>query len=70
MRTRGLAGALKHRAMWNNMRMSDSDISDVTGRTYTFLMNGETPASGWTGEFQRGEKVLLRFINAAAMTFF
>ncbi len=58
------------RGMWNRMRMSDRDISDVTGYTYTFLMNGQTPAAGWTGLFKKGEKVLLRFINAAAMTFF
>lgn len=58
------------RGMWNKMRMSDRDISDVTGYTYTFLMNGQTPASGWTGLFKKGEKILLRFINAAAMTFF
>ena len=70
VRSKGLGKALGQRAMWNNMRMSDTDLSDVTGRTYTFLMNGETPASGWVGEFKRGEKILLRFINAAAMTFF
>jgi CopA family copper-resistance protein len=70
IRATGVFKALNQRAMWNNMRMSDTDLSDVTGRTYTFLMNGETPASGWVGEFKRGEKVLLRLINAAAMTFF
>ncbi|MBX2849944.1 MAG: copper resistance system multicopper oxidase [Acidiferrobacterales bacterium] len=70
VKSNGLSQALKQRAMWNTMRMSDTDLSDVTGRTYTFLMNGETPASGWVGEFKQGEKVLLRFINAAAMTFF
>lgn len=67
---KGLSMALKQRAMWNHMRMSDTDLSDVTGKTYTFLMNGETPASGWVGKFKRGEKILLRLINAAAMTFF
>ncbi|MDX1409823.1 MAG: multicopper oxidase domain-containing protein, partial [Saprospiraceae bacterium] len=45
------------RGMWNEMRMSDRDISDVTGYTYTFLMNGQVPADGWTGLFKRGEKV-------------
>ena len=70
VRNKGLSKALDQRAMWNNMRMSDTDLSDVTGRTYTYLMNGETPASGWTGQFKRGEKILLRFINAAAMTLF
>jgi len=58
------------RGMWNEMRMSDRDISDVTGYTYTFLMNGQTPDDNWLGLFKRGEKVRLRFINAAAMTFF
>ncbi len=58
------------RGMWNQMRMSDRDISDVTGYTYTFLTNGHTPADTWTGLFKKGEKILLRFINSAAMTFF
>lgn len=70
VRNKGIRKALKQRTMWNHMRMSDTDISDVTGRTYTFLMNGETPASGWIGGFKRGERILLRFINAAGMTFF
>lgn len=70
VRGKGVSKALRQRAMWNNMRMSDTDLSDVTGRIYTFLMNGETPASGWVGQFKKGEKVLLRVINAAAMTFF
>lgn len=52
------------------MRMSDTDISDVTGKIYTFLMNGRTPADGWTGQFKKGEKFLLRVINGSAMTFF
>jgi CopA family copper-resistance protein len=56
--------------MWNRMRMSDRDLSDVTGYTYTFLMNGQTPADGWTGLFKRGEKIRLRIINGSAMSFF
>ncbi|MBT8115328.1 MAG: multicopper oxidase domain-containing protein, partial [Arenicella sp.] len=67
---KGFKGTMQDRAMWNQMRMSDTDLSDVTGRTYTFLMNGQTPADGWTGMFKRGEKILLRFINGAAMTLF
>jgi CopA family copper-resistance protein len=66
----GLSATLNSRAMWNQMLMSDTDLSDVTGKTYTFLMNGKTPADGWMGKFKKGEKILLRFINAAAMTFF
>ena len=67
---KGIEGTWAERQMWNRMRMSDRDLSDVTGYTYTFLMNGETPAEGWMGLFRRGERVRLRFINAAAMTFF
>jgi CopA family copper-resistance protein len=67
---KGWSGFWANRGMWNEMRMSDRDISDVTGYTYTFLMNGVTPADGWLGLFKRGERVKLRFINAAAMTFF
>jgi CopA family copper-resistance protein len=66
----GLSRTWNDRKMWNEMRMSDRDISDVTGYTYTFLMNGQSPAGNWTGLFERGEKVLLRIVNAAAMTFF
>ncbi|MGB7441538.1 MAG: copper resistance system multicopper oxidase [Coleofasciculaceae cyanobacterium] len=55
---------------WKRMRMDPTDIADVTGATYTYLINGMAPESNWTGLFQPGEKVRLRFINASAMTFF
>ena len=67
---KGFSQTRKDRAMWNQMRMSDRDLSDVTGYTYTLLMNGVTPEDGWLGVFNRGEKVRLRFINGAAMTIF
>jgi CopA family copper-resistance protein len=70
VKDKGAAQTWQDRAMWNQMRMSERDISDVTGTTYTFLMNGQTPEQLWTGEFKKGEKIRLRFINAAAMTFF
>jgi CopA family copper-resistance protein len=70
IKAKGWSGFRADRDMWDQMRMSDRDISDVTGYTYTFLMNGVTPAEGWMGLFKRGEKVRLRFVNAAAMTFF
>lgn len=70
IRSKGVAQTWSARAMWNRMRMSERDISDVTGYTYTFLMNGNNPAQGWSGLFRKGETVRLRFINAAAMTFF
>lgn len=66
----GIAGTRNARAMWNEMRMSDRDLADVTGYTYTYLMNGVTPDERWQGLFRRGEKVRLRFINGAAMTIF
>jgi len=70
IKEKGLAQTWNERKMWNTMRMNQTDIADVTGYTYTFLMNGVTPDSGWTGLFKRGEKVRLRFINGAAMTIF
>jgi len=66
----GWGDTIEDRAMWWQMRMSDRDISDVTGYTYTFLTNGMTPDSNWTGLFSKGERVRLRFVNAAAMTIF
>lgn len=70
IKQKGVKQTWRDRLMWNQMRMSDRDISDVTGATYTFLMNGQTPEQGWTGLFNKGEKIRLRFINAAAMTLF
>ena len=62
----GLGAAMDRRRMWNEMRMSPTDLADVSAYTYTYLMNGATPAGNWTGLFKPGEKVRLRFINAAA----
>ncbi len=70
VKRKGFSRTLEDRKMWNQMRMSDRDISDVTGWTYTFLANGRTPAEGWEGLFRPGERVRLRFINGSAMTFF
>ncbi len=70
LREKGLARTWAERKMWLQMRMSQRDLADVSGYTYTFLMNGQTPADGWTGLFRKGEKVRLRFINGAAMSFF
>ena len=70
IKVKGLSATWNDRKMWNQMRMSQRDLSDVTGYTYTFLINGRTPADGWMGLFRKGEKVRLRFINGSAMTFF
>ena len=68
VKQQGLKASWQDRAMWNQMRMLKTDLSDVTG--YTFLVNGQTPEQNWTGTFKTGEKVRLRFINASAMSFF
>jgi len=68
VKTKGFAKTWNDRAMWNQMRMSDTDIADVT--SYTYLMNGITPAQNWLGLCKPNEKVRLRFINGAAMTIF
>ncbi len=67
---KGFVEAFKARKMWNEMAMSDRDLSDVTGATYTYLMNGYTPTSHFKALFNKGEKIRLRFINSSAMTFF
>jgi CopA family copper-resistance protein len=66
----GFGAARQKREMWNEMRMSPTDFADVSGYTYTYLMNGRTPAGNWTGTFSPGERVRLRFIGAGAQTFF
>jgi len=70
VRARGLGTTLAERRAWGAMRMSDADLGDVTGSTYTYLMNGQAPAANWTGLFRAGERVRLRFINGSAMTYF
>lgn len=66
----GLAGALDQRRMWNRARMNPTDLSDVSAATYTYLMNGTSPAGNWTGIAHAGERVRLRFIGAGTATFF
>ena len=61
---------LSERLAWAKMRMDPTDISDVTGAAYTFLVNGQGPSDNWTALFSPGERVKLRFINAAAQTIF
>lgn len=66
----GFGPAVEDRMMWGEMRMMPTDIADVTGETYTYLINGHGPQDNWTALFQPGERVRLRIINAAAMTIF
>ncbi|SBT04045.1 Copper resistance protein A homolog [Candidatus Propionivibrio aalborgensis] len=66
----GLKSATDARRMWNEMRMSPTDLADLSANALTFLMNGRTPAGNWTGVFRPGERVRLRFINGAGNTFY
>lgn len=66
----GLAKTWQERSMWNRMRMSSRDILDVTGSTYTYLMNGRDNSSNWSALYKPGEKIRLRIINGSAMSFF
>ena len=66
----GWRAAVSDRLMWGRMRMDPTDIADVTGYTYTYLLNGLPPGANWTGLFRPGERVRLRFINAGAASYF
>jgi CopA family copper-resistance protein len=66
----GWSAAMADRKMWAEMKMSPTDLADVSGYTYTYLMNGQAPDGNWTGVFKPGERIRLRFINGSAMTYF
>ena len=67
---KGLGETLKERLAWARMRMDPTDIADITGATYTYLINGHSPKMNWTGLFNPDERIRLRFINGSAMTNF
>jgi CopA family copper-resistance protein len=67
---KGWSTAVSNWAAWGRMRMDPTDLVDVSGATYTYLMNGTTPAGNWTARFSPGESVRLRFINGSAMSIF
>ncbi|WP_444942885.1 copper resistance system multicopper oxidase [Microbulbifer sp. ZKSA006] len=67
---KGLAQTWRDRHQWNWKQISDHNISLVTGETYTYLINGQTPEANWTALFKPGERVRLRLINTASMTLF
>ncbi|MDI3356255.1 copper resistance system multicopper oxidase [Pseudomonas sp. UYIF39] len=67
---KGWGSTVVDRKMWAEMKMNPTDLADVSGATYTYLMNGQAPNSNWTGVFRPGEKLRLRFINGSAMTYF
>lgn len=65
----GWLPTLRDYLRWDRMRMDPTDFADVTGYTYTYLINGLSPTGNWTGLFRPGDRVRLRFIVAAAMSF-
>ncbi|HUO67276.1 MAG TPA: copper resistance system multicopper oxidase [Gammaproteobacteria bacterium] len=69
-RSEGFGDALHDRFAWARMRMSPTDLADVGGHAYTYLVNGNTPARNWTALFAPGERVRLRIINGSSMTTF
>ncbi len=70
VRRDGWRATVAERAAWGQMRMSAADLADVSGYTYTYLMNGQPPSANWTGLFTPGERLRLRFINGSGMTYF
>src|SRR6516225_2902054 len=69
-RRKGLSETVADRLEWGKMRMSPTDILDVSGAAYTYLINGQPPAANWTALFRPGERVRLRFINGSSMSIF
>lgn len=65
---KGFMNTLKDRLAWGDMRMMKADVEDLQG--FTGLINGKGPEQNWTGIFEPGERIRLRFINSSAMTYF
>ncbi len=66
----GWRESFSERWAWAKMNMSPTDLADISGATYTYLLNGQAPDGNWTGLFQPGERIRLRLINGSAMTYF
>ncbi len=70
LRAKDSGAALEERLAWDRMRMIQTDIADVTGYTYSHLLNGHAAGDGWHALYAPGERLRLRIINASAMTYF
>src|SRR5260370_18904234 len=70
VRKKGIGATVADRLMWGRMNMNPTDILDVSGSTYTYLINGKPPAANWTALFRPLERVRLRFINGSSMSIF
>lgn len=67
---KGWSATAADRLMWAQMKMNPTDLADVSGETYTYLLNGQPPERNWTGLFAAGETIRLRLINGSAMSYF
>jgi len=67
---KSFGGVLADRLRWQGMRMDPTDIADVTGAVYTYLMNGRDSDANWTATAEPDQRVRLRIVNASAMTYF
>lgn len=63
----GLADTISDRLMRGEMRMSPTDILDISGATYTYLIKGQPPAANCTALFRPGGRVRLRFIATSSI---
>ncbi|MND80844.1 Copper resistance protein A precursor [compost metagenome] len=66
----GWSKTVAERKGWAEMRMSPTDLADISAATYTYLLNGQPPDGNFTCLFQPGETVRLRLINGSAMSYF
>ncbi|MDF3933174.1 copper resistance system multicopper oxidase [Pseudomonas citronellolis] len=67
-RANGWWATLKDRLDWGGMRMTPTDIADISG--FRFLVNGRDAQQNWSGLFKPGERVRLRLINGSGMSYF
>ena len=70
VRRNGWKPTMDNYLMWARMRMDPTDFADVTSQAFVHLINGRSPKSNWTALFRPGERVRLRFINAASMSIY
>jgi CopA family copper-resistance protein len=66
----GLGPTISDRLLWGKMNMAPTDLADISGSAYTYLINGFAPGANWTAIFKPREQVRLRFINGSSMSIF
>ena len=67
---KALGEVIASRLDWQRMRMDPTDLADVTGATYHYLVNGQTAEENPTLIAEPGRRVRLRVANASALTFY